>query len=107
MSSFNFVRYAAREIDPKRPVKLLVRLAHRPRPTAKAWYSGRRRPPIWILKRLRDVARDQRYSDLSQRLAYHLEQREREPKHARGFMMRDPLTGQDKRNRLGRLKAQR
>lgn len=105
MRAFNYIRYAAREIDPKRPIKLLVCLARCPRPTAKAWYSGRRRPPLCIVHRLRDVAQDRQLPDVAGQLADYIQQREREPRHASGFMVRDPLTGQDKRNRHGRPKT--
>jgi len=37
-------------------------------------------------------------------LEYLITLREREPRHARGFMVRDPATGMDRRNRLGRPK---
>ena len=104
MRAFNYIRYAAREIDPKRPIKLLVCLAHCPRPTAKAWYRGHRRPPVCIVQRLHDVAQDRQLRDVARQLADYIQEREREPKHARGFMVIDPLTGQDKRNRRGRPK---
>ena len=87
---------------PTNPKSFLSNLARCPLPTAKSWYSGRRRAPIWLLQRLRDVARDRQLRDLAGQLDDHLQQREREPPRARGFMLRDPLTGLDKRNRRGR-----
>ena len=102
MTTFNFVRWAARELSPEHPIKFLVELARCPRPTAKAWYSGQRRPPIWLLQRLRDIAQDHQPRDLAGQLDSQLQQREREPPRARGFMLRDPATGMDRRNPLGR-----
>jgi hypothetical protein len=102
MAPNNYVRWAARELNPDKPIKLIVQLANCPRPTAKAWYTGHRRPPIWILQRLHEVALVRQLRDLAGQLAYYICQREREPRHARGCMLIDPLTGQDKRNRRGR-----
>jgi hypothetical protein len=105
MAPFNFsVSYAARKLNPDNPIKLIVQLAHCPRPTAKAWYTGHRRPPVWFLWRLHDVVRDRKLWGLAGQLAYYISQREREPKHAKGFMLINPLTGIDKRNRCGRPK---
>jgi peroxiredoxin len=102
MTAFNFVRWAARELSPDEPLKFLTEVARCPRATAKAWYSGHRRAPIWLLQRLRDAAQDRQLRDLAAQLDDHLQQREREPPRARGFMLRDPATGLDKRNRRGR-----
>jgi peroxiredoxin len=103
MTDLNLVRWAARELSrPNQPIKFLVELAHCPRATAKAWYCGHRRAPIWFLQRLHGQAQDRQLGDLAGQLDYHLQQREREPPRARGFMLRDPLTGLDKRNRRGR-----
>src|ERR1051326_142499 len=102
MPTFNFIRWAARELSPDRPIKFLVGLAQCPRATAKAWYSGHRRAPIWLFQRLRDVAQNRQLRDLAGQLNDHIQQREREPPHARGFMILDPLSGMDRRNRLGR-----
>jgi hypothetical protein len=104
MTTFNFMRWASRELSPDCPIKFLTELAHCPRPTAKAWFSGYRRPPIWILQRLHIIARDRQLRDLAGQLEYHIQQREREPSRARGFMLRDTATGMDRRNRLGRPK---
>jgi peroxiredoxin len=102
MTTFNFVRWAAREISPKQPKKFLADLAHCPPPTAKSWDSGHRRAPIWFLQRLHDQAQDRRLGDVAGQLAWHIQQREREVRHPRGFEVRDPVTGMDKRNRRGR-----
>ena len=104
---FNFVRWAARELSPDQPIKFLAELAHCPSPTAKSWYSGHRRAPIWFLQRLHDQAQDRQLRDLAGQLDYHIQQREREPPRARGFMLRDPATGMDKRNRHGRPRKSR
>ena len=102
MTELNLVRWAARELSPDYPIKFLMELAHCPRATVKAWYCGHRRAPIWFLQRLHGQAQDRQLGDLAGQLDYHLQQREREPPRARGFMLRDPLTGLDKRNRRGR-----
>ena len=102
MTKFNFIRWAARELSPDCPIKFLTELAHCPRPTAKAWYSGHRRAPIWFLQRLRDQRKTGNCGISLDSSTYHIQQREREPPRARGFMLRDPLTGMDKRNRRGR-----
>ena len=102
MKTFNFTRWAARELSPDCPIKFLTELAHCPRSTAKAWYCGHRRAPIWFLQRLRDAAQNRQLRDLAGQLEYYIQQREREIRHPKGFMVRDPLTGMDKRNRRGR-----
>jgi hypothetical protein len=79
----------------------LARLAGRPRPTAKAWATGHRRPPIYILTKLRDVVQGRR-TGLEGELDYEIRKREYEPRHRTGFNMIDPLTDRDKRNRRGR-----
>jgi peroxiredoxin len=107
MTTFNFVRCAVRELSPDRPKKFLMELAHCPPGTVKAWYSGRRRPPIWLLQRLHDVARERDAQDLAGQLDYQLQQREREVRHPRGFEVRDPVTEMDKRNRRGRPRKDR
>jgi peroxiredoxin len=101
MMPFNFVRWAARELSPDQPKKYLAELAHCPPPTAKSWYCGRRRAPIWILQRLRDAAQDRQLRDLAGQLDNYIQQREREAPRARGFMLLD-VTGMDRRNRRGR-----
>jgi hypothetical protein len=102
MTEFNFVRWAARELSPDHPIKFLMELARCPRATAKAWYSGHRRAPLWLVQRLRDAAQDRQLRDLAGQLNDHLQQREREPPRARGFMLPDRVTGVDRRNRRGR-----
>jgi hypothetical protein len=58
-------------------------------------------PPILFLKLLRDVVQGRR-TGLEGELDYEIRRREYEPKHRTGFNLIDPLTGFDKRNRLGR-----
>jgi hypothetical protein len=100
--TLNFIRWAARELNPHYPIKFLMELAQCPRATAKAWYCGHSRAPIWFLQTLRDAAQDRQLRDLAGQLDDHLKHREREPPRARGFMLLDPVTGMDKRNRGGR-----
>jgi peroxiredoxin len=54
------------------------------------------------LQRLRDAAQDRQLWDLARQLDNYIQQREREPPRARGFMLLDPATGLDKRNYRGR-----
>jgi hypothetical protein len=106
------IRRAARALNPDRPIMTLAELPRERsstskrgrRSTAKSWANGHRRPPIAALKVLLDLLKHRRATlyQLIPELEYVIMQREREPKHASGFMVRDPLTGQDKRNRRGR-----
>jgi hypothetical protein len=100
------IRRAAFLLNPDRPIMTLAGLARGRRSTAKSWATGRRRPSVATLKILCDLLKD-RGTDLYQlipQLEYLIMLREREPTHARGFMIVDPLKGSDKRNRLGRPK---
>jgi hypothetical protein len=65
--------------------------------------TGRRRPPISVLKLLRSVIEGQRTA-LEGELDYEIRRREHEPRHLTGFCQIDPLTGWDKRNRHGQGK---
>jgi hypothetical protein len=100
------IRRAVFALNPSRPIMTLAGLARGRRSTAKSWATGRRRPSIETLKILCDLLKERR-ADLYQlipELEYLIMLREREPMHARGFMLRDPATGMDRRNRLGRPK---
>jgi hypothetical protein len=110
---WTLIRDVARMVSPDRPIVLLARLAACPRPTAKSWASGHRRPPIFLLKRLRDIAESQaRNAGLLGEIDYEIRKREDEPPWKRrglGFMEireRDGpgTTPRDGQNRLGRPK---
>ena len=97
----SIIRDVLRALSPDHPIKLLARLAGCPRATARSWVTGHRRPPISVLKLLRDVIRGEG-TGLELELEYEIRKREYEPKHLTGFCQIDPTTGRDKRNRLGR-----
>jgi hypothetical protein len=79
------IRDVMRMLSPDRPIMQLARLAGRPRPTAKSWAIGHRRPPIYILAMLREVVRDRGSAGLEPELDYEIRKREYEPKHLTGF----------------------
>jgi hypothetical protein len=102
--SDNLIRRAAFVLDPHRPIMMLTGLARGRRSTAKSWATGHRRPSIATLKIVCGLLKERR-ADLYQlipELEYLIMLREREPPRARGFMIRDPVTGMDTRNRRGR-----
>jgi hypothetical protein len=103
--AWSLIRDAARALSPDRPIMLLARLGGCPRATAKSWATGRRRPPISVLKLLRESVQGRR-TGLEGELDHEIRKREYEPKHRTGFNLIDPLTGFDKRNRLGRPRRQ-
>jgi hypothetical protein len=92
------IRDVVRALSPDRPIMLLTRLVGCPRPTARSWATGHRRPPISVLKLLRELVQGRR-TGLEGELDYEIRRREYEPKHRTGFNQIDPLTGFDKRNR--------
>jgi hypothetical protein len=106
------IRDVMRMLSPDRPIMQLARFAGRPRPTAKAWATGHRRPPIDVLIMLREVVRD-RPTGLEGELDYEIRKREYEPKHRTGFNTireRDgpgsvPRDGRNRRGRPQRAKA--
>jgi hypothetical protein len=105
----NLIRLAARTISPKRPIKMLMNLHRIPRPTAKSWYSCRRRSPIWVLEHLRHMVAVRGATDLEQQFDHLIRQRLNEPKRRTGFHLvreRDGpgSTPRDGRNRMGRPK---
>jgi hypothetical protein len=98
------IRRAALALNPHRPIMTLAGLAGGRRSTAKSWATGYRRPSVETLKILCNLLKERR-ADLCQlipELEYLIMLREREPPRARGFMIHDPLTGTDTRNRRGR-----
>jgi transposase-like protein len=100
------IRRAASALSPDQPIKTLAALGSGRRSTAKSWATGRRRPSVANLKILLEWLKERRavLYQLIPELEYLITLREREPRHARGFMVRDPATGVDRRNRLGRPK---
>jgi hypothetical protein len=100
------VRRAACALNPDRPIRALAKLARRPRSTAKSWASDHRRPPIKTLEALREAIRQRQaiLSALIPDLNHAIMSRGKEIKRRTGFCEIDPLTGRDKRNRLGRPK---
>src|SRR5262245_16811639 len=74
------------------------------RSTAKSWATGHRRPPISVLKVLRETVRARGLIGLEAALDWHIRKRRLEPKHRTSFWQIDPVTGQNKANRFGRPK---
>ncbi len=104
--SENLIHRSARALNPDRPLKAFAEKMRRPRSTIKSWMTGHRRPPIVTLKILCGLLKDRQavLYQLIPELEYVIMLREREPIHCTGFNLIDPLTGMDKRNRLGRPK---
>jgi hypothetical protein len=100
------IRRAALALNPHRPTMTLAALGSGRRSTAKSWATGRRRPSIAKLKILLEWLKERRavLYQLIPELEDLIMLREREPPRARGFMLRVPATGMDRRNRLGRPK---
>lgn len=97
------IRRASRVLNPDRPTMALAALARCPRSTARSWATGHRRPPITILQALREAIKERQSALLAliPELDHVIMKREHEPKHSTGFCAVNPLTGQDRRNRLG------
>jgi hypothetical protein len=98
------IRLAARALNPDRPIMTLAAFRRSPRPTAKSWATGHRRPPIWVLQFLQAHLRARQFPTLADKLEALIVQREweRKRKPRIGFWIVDPATGQNKANRLGR-----
>jgi hypothetical protein len=79
------VRAVAIALAPRRPIAFLSETIRRPRPTAKAWFVGRRRPSTLVLQILRDLAASDGLVDLADQLAYVVRLRLYQPKHLTGF----------------------
>jgi hypothetical protein len=102
--AWTLVRHVAQQLSPQRPIMFLAELGRCPRATAKSWASGHRRPPIWVLELARDeITRIGGLFGLKQELDYNIRLRTDEPRQRTGFWIIDPITGQNKANRLGRL----
>ena len=56
--SDKLIRHVARALNPDRPISALAELAKRPRSTARSWTSGRRRPPVAVLKALLEAIKE-------------------------------------------------
>jgi hypothetical protein len=97
------IRRAARALNPDRPIMTLAGFRRSPRPTAKSWATGHRRPPIWLLQFLQAHLRARRLplADEVEGLIAHREW-ERKHKPRTGFWIVDPVTRQNKANRSGR-----
>ena len=103
--SGTLIRRAARALDPNRPIMTLAGFRRSPRPTAKSWATGHRRPPIWVLQFLHAHLHARRLPTLADEiegLIMQRKQEERKDKPRTGFWIVDPATGQNKANRLGR-----
>jgi hypothetical protein len=101
------IRRAARLLSADAPNAALARLAGCPKSTARAWISGHRRPPINLYSRLEEEFRERirTHFAIVAEMKHVVWLRGREPQPPlRGFFAIDPLTGRDKRNRLGRPK---
>jgi hypothetical protein len=121
------IREAARALDHHRPIRLLADLAGRPRPTARSWATGHRRPPLPILKTLLEVLRQrqaertgvapleerQTLSGLAYELDYLIRKRSYEVRRRTGFneiRQRDgpgsaPRDGRNRRGRPKRIRS--
>lgn len=111
------IRAAARALNPDRPIMTLGGLAQGRhsttkrgrRSTAKSWATGHRRPPLVVLKIVRDMLKERRAAlfDLITELDRHILQREYEPRRRTGFNEIRERDGpgsppRDGRDRLGR-----
>jgi hypothetical protein len=96
------IREIARAASPNRPVMFLAELTKRPRATAKSWLTGHRRPSITVLRMLLHVAECRKLYELVQEFERLIRKRTYQPRSRTGFWIIDPVTGQNKANRLGR-----
>ena len=110
--SDTLIRHAFRALNPDRPIATLARLTRRPRSTARSWARGHRRPPIAVLKMLRDALKERHaaFLALMPQLDHTIMKREFEPKHRTGFNEIRPRDGpgsipRDGRSRRGRPKC--
>jgi hypothetical protein len=108
----NLVRDLARMLSPDKPIKMLMEWHRIPRSTVKGWYTGRRRPPIWVLKHFRHLLQVRDETEHVQQLDYLIRQRMGEPPRRTGFNEVRQRDGpgsvpRDGRNRLGRPRSVR
>jgi hypothetical protein len=123
--AWTLIRDVMRLLSPDRPIVQLARLGGCPRPTAKSWATGHRRPSVGILKAALEAIRERQtgradVAKLEERqtisgLAYELEdmirKRSYETRHLTGFNAVRERDGpgsvpRDARNRLGRPRRQ-
>jgi hypothetical protein len=90
---------AARLLFGATPNAGLIRVVGRPRATVRSWISGRRRPPVIILKVVRDLLRQLAIDACvtAAELDIAIMRREGEPKPLRGCC----AVGEDKHRRRG------
>jgi hypothetical protein len=105
------IRNAGCALNPDRPIMTLAELARRPRSTVRSWVRLRRRPPIAVLKAVRDALKERQAALLAlmPQLDQIIMKREFEPKRRTGFNEIRQRDGpgsvpRDGRNRLGRPK---
>lgn len=103
------IRRAAAALNPDRPIRALATLGRCPRSTAKSWATFHRRPPVPVLKALREAinARQSVIFAVISDLDLMIMKREYEPRRRTGFneiKVRDGPGSipRDGRNRHGR-----
>jgi hypothetical protein len=98
---------AASLLWPDTPNSRLAAIAGRPKSTARSWRSARRRAPAQVLSMIRTElqSRGSAIFSLLREVDIELARREGEPPRRRGFFTVDPLTGQNRHNRIGRGSA--
>ena len=85
-----FVKAAAYLLSPTSPAAYIADLTGRPKNTARSWMSGHRRPPVEVLKAIRQALQARGaeigslWSDYNDRL---IPRREYEPVKQRGFFV--------------------
>jgi hypothetical protein len=103
----NLVRDLARMLSPDKPIKMLMGWRRIPRSTVRAWCTGRRRPPTWVLNHFRHLMWLRGETERVQQLDHLIRQRRGEPRRCSGFCVVKERDGpgsphRDGRNRLGR-----
>jgi hypothetical protein len=95
---------AALLLWPDTPNARLAGITGRPRSTVRNWRNARRRAPAHVLSLIRTElqTRGSEIFSLLRELDIELARREGEPPRRRGFFVVDPLTGQNRQNRIGR-----
>jgi hypothetical protein len=98
---------AALLLWPDAPSVRLAGIAGRPKSTARSWRSARRRAPDRVLSLIRAElqARGSEIFSLLREFDIEIARRPGEPPRRRGFFTVDPLTGQNRQNRIGRRLA--
>jgi hypothetical protein len=98
---------AALLLWPDAPSARLAGIAGRPKSTARSWRSARRRAPAGVLSLVRTElqSRGSEIFSLLRDFDIEIARRQGEPPRRRGFFTVDALTGQNRRNRIGRRSA--